>query len=109
MNAAGLTFVMGGVYATLQMPFFQSIVTDGRVSQGEFTGTLQDFGDTTTTLRNTPGNEIEAMVDQFNDYLTEHLDKFNSEWGTDLLAAFREAQMMLGFVTTVMAKSGLSD
>ena len=109
MNAAGMTFVLGGVYAVLQMPFFQSIVTDGSVSQGEFSGTLSDLGAVITTLKNTPGSKIEAMVDQFNDDLTTHLDSFNSEWGTDLLAAFRDAQIMLGYVTTIMAKSGLSE
>ena len=43
MNAAGMTFVLGGVYSVLQMPFFQSIVTNGSVSQDEFNGTLSDW------------------------------------------------------------------
>ncbi|HEX8564030.1 MAG TPA: hypothetical protein VF648_00075 [Pyrinomonadaceae bacterium] len=109
MNAAGMTFVLGGVYSVLQMPFFQSIVTNGSVSQDEFSGTLSDLGAVITTLKNTPGSKIEAMVDQFNDELTAHLDSFNSEWGSDLLAAFRDAQIMMGYVTTIMAKSGLSE
>ncbi len=109
MNAAGMTFVLGGVYAVLQMPFFQSIVTNGSVSQDEFSGTLEDLGGVIATLKNTPGSEIEAMVDEFNDDLTAHLDKFNSEWGSDLLAAFRDAQIMSGYVSTIMAKSGLSE
>ena len=109
MNAAGMTFVLGGVYSVLQMPFFQTIVTNGSVSQDEFTGTLSDLRDVITTLKNTPGSKIEAMVDQFNDELTAHLNSFNSEWGSDLLAAFRDAQIMMGYVTTIMAKSGLHD
>ena len=109
MNAAGMTFVLGGVYSVLQMPFFQSIVTNGSVSQDEFTGTLSDLRDVITILKNTPGSKIEAMVDQFNDELTAHLNSFNSEWGSDLLAAFRDAQIMMGYVTTIMAKSGLHD
>lgn len=109
MNAAGMTFVLGGVYAVLQMPFFQSIVTNGSVSQDEFSGTLEDLGAVIATLKNTPGNKIEAMVDEFNDELTAHLDSFNSEWGTNQLAAFRDAQIMAGYVTTIMAKSGLSE
>lgn len=109
MNSAGMTFVLGGVYAALQMPFFQTIVTNGSVSQGEFSGTLSDLGAVIATLKNTPGNKIEAMVDEFNEELTAHLDSFNSEWGTDLLAAFRDAQIMMGYVTTIMAKSGLSE
>lgn len=107
MNAAGMTFVLGGVYAVLQMPFFQSIVTNGSVSQDEFSGTLSDLGAVITTLKNTPGSKIEAMVDQFNDQLTAHLHSFNSEWGSDVLAAFRDAQIMMGYVTTIMAKSGV--
>ena len=67
------------------------------------------MGAVITTLKNTPGNKIEAMVDQFNDELTAHLDSFNGEWGSDLLAAFRDAQIMMGYVTTIMAKSGLSE
>ncbi|MDQ3130592.1 MAG: hypothetical protein M3Q99_07510 [Acidobacteriota bacterium] len=109
MNAAGMTFVLGGVYSVLQMPFFQSIVTNGSVSQSEFSGTLSDLGAVIATLKNTPGSKIEAMVDKFNDELTTHLDNFNSEWGSDLLAAFREAQILAGYVTTIMAKSGLSE
>lgn len=109
MNAAGMTFVLSGVYSVLQMPFFQSIVTNGSVSQDEFNGTVSNLGAVLTTLKNTPGNKIEAMVDQFNDELTAHLDSFNGEWGSDLLAAFRDAQIMMGYVTTIMAKSGLSE
>jgi len=109
MNAAGLTFVLSGVTAVLGMPFFQSIVTNGSVSQDEFTGTLNDLTAVTATLKNTPGDKIETMVDLYNDELTAHLNSFNSEWGTDLLAAFRDAQVMAGYVTTIMAKSGLSE
>ena len=109
MNAAGMTFVLSGVYAVLQMPFYQSIVTNGSVSQAELDGTKNDLASIMTTLKNTPGDKIEAMVDQYNNELTTHLNNFNSGWGSDLLGAFREAQTMIGFVTSVMAKSGISD
>lgn len=109
MNAAGMTFVLTGVYSVLQMPFYQSIVTNDSISQQEFNGTINDLNNVITTLKNTSGDKIEAMVDQYNNELTTHLDNFNSGWGSDLLAAFREAQTMIGFVTSVMAKSGLSD
>lgn len=62
--------------------FFQSIVTNGSVSQGEFSGTLSNLGAVIATLKNTPGNKIEAMIDKFNDELTAHLNSFNSEWET---------------------------
>lgn len=32
---------------------------------------------------------------------------FDSEWTQDYLSAFRDAQTMAGFVTTIMAKSSL--
>lgn len=109
MNAAGMTFVLSGVSAVLDMPFFQSVVTNGSVAQDELTGTQKDLAAVITTLKNTPTAKIEALVDEYNDELTAHLNSFNSEWGSNLLAAFRDAQMMAGYVTTIMAKSGLSE
>ena len=109
MNAAGLTFTLGGVNAVLGMPFFQNIVTNGSVTQGELDGTREQLRGVYQTLQNTPGDKIEAMVDEYNDDLTAHLDKFNSGWGTDLLGAFREAQIFAGFISSVMAKSGLHE
>ena len=109
MNAAGMTFVLGGVSAVLGAPMFQSLVTNGSVSQDEFDGTRKDLSSVIATLKNTPSEKIEAMVDEFNDDLSEHLDKFNSEWTQDELGAFRDAQVMAGYVTTIMAKSGLSE
>ncbi len=109
MNAAGLTFTLGGINAVLGMPFFQDLVTKGSVSQAELDGTRQQLKGVHNTLTNTPGDKIEAMVDKYNDALTTHLDKFNSEWGADLLAAFRDAQIFAGYITTIMAKSGLKE
>ena len=109
MNAAGMTFVLGGVSSVLSMPFFQSLVTNGSVAQTELDGTRRDLAAAIATLKNTPSGKIEAMVDRFNDDLTAHLDKFNSEWGQDLLGAFRDAQIMAGYVATIMAKSGLHE
>ena len=109
MNAAGMTFVLTGVSATLGMPFFQSLVTNGSIRQDELDGTREDLAAVIATLRNTPSAKIEAMVDEFNADLTATLDKFNAEWGTDLLGGFRDAQIMAGYVTTIMAKSGLNE
>ena len=109
MNAAGMTFVLGGVSAVLGMPFFQSLVTNGDISQGELDGTRSDLSAVIATLKNTPSAKIEAMVDQYTDELTAHLNNFNSEWGQDELSAFRDAQIMAGYVTTIMAKSGLEE
>lgn len=107
MNAAGLTFVLSGVTAVLGMPFFQTIVTDGSIQQDELDGTRNNLSAVITTLKNTPQDKIEALVAQYNDELTAQLDKFNAEWGHDLLGAFRDAQLMAGFVATIMAKAGI--
>lgn len=107
MNAAGMTFVLAGVSATLGMPFFQSLVTDGSIRQDELDGTRKDLSATIQTLKNTPPDKIEAMVAEYDEQLTAHLSNFNAGWGQDLLGGFREAQIMVGYVTSVMAKSGL--
>ena len=109
MNAAGLTFILNGVSSVLTMPMFQTLVTNGSISQGELDGTRSDLAAVVKTLQNTPGEKIEAMVDQYNDELTAHMEKFDSEWTQDYLSAFRDAQMLAGYVTTIMAKSGLKE
>ena len=110
MNAAGLTFVLSGVVAALKHPSFEKLVTDGKISQSEFHGTIANLDAVLTTLRKTPQPAIEKMVAEFDDELTEHLTKFNLEWiSNDRLAAFRDAQNMAGYITTVMAKSGLRE
>ena len=109
MNAAGLTVVLNSVIARLQMPFYQSIVTNGSVSQDEFDGTLGGLVAVGTTLENTPGPKIEAMVEQYDAQLSTHLNKFNGEWAEDRLQGFRNAQMMAGYIASIMAKSGLHE
>jgi hypothetical protein len=47
------------------------------------------------------------MVAKYDPELTAALSKFQKEWQGDTLKGFRDAQIMLGHVTTVMAKSGL--
>ena len=109
MNAAGLTFVLGGVSAVLGMPMYQTLVTKGSITQAELDGTRNDLSAVIATLKNTPAEKIEAMVDKYNDELTAHLDKFNAEAYLDYLAGLRDAQIMAGYVTSIMAKSGLHE
>ena len=65
MNAAGLTFVLGGISAVLGMPDYQSLITDGSIRQDEFDGTRRDLSAIIATLKNTPSGKIEAMVAQY--------------------------------------------
>ncbi len=107
MNASGLTFVLSGVSATLEMPGYDSIVTDGGVSHDEFDGTRRGLSAIIATLKNTPPEKIEAMVAQYNEELTSYLEKFNTKTHERALDSFRNAQIMVGYVTTIMTKSGL--
>ena len=89
------------------MPFYQSLVTNGSISQDELDGTRRNLSAIIATLKNTPSEKIEAMVEQYNEDLTAYLDKFNAVGQQDVLAGFRYAQILTGYVTTIMAKSGL--
>lgn len=64
MNAAGMIFTLSGVSAVLGMPFYESLVTDGSISQGELDGTRRNLSAVITTLKNTPLEKIEALVSQ---------------------------------------------
>ena len=107
MNAAGLNLVLSGVSANLEMAFYQNLVTDGSISQGELDGTRRLLSGAVATLRNTPAEKIEEMVAQYNEDLTAYSDKFNAIPQEDLLDRFQLAQIMAGYFTTIMAKSGL--
>ena len=59
------------------------------------------------TLKNTPPEKIEAIVAEYDEALTAHLQKFNTKTHEEALGSFRSAQIMIGYVTMVMTKSGL--
>lgn len=107
MNAAGLALVISGTSANLEMAFYQNLVTDGSIKQDELDGTRRLLSGAVETLRNTPAEKIEAMVAQYNEDLTAYSDKFNAIPQQNLLERFQVAQIMAGFVTTIMSKSGL--
>lgn len=107
MNAAGLVFILKGVSAVLGMPDFKALVTDGSVSQDEFDGTRHNLSSIIATLQNTPSEKTEAMVAKYDEELTAHNDKFNTKTHEQALNSFRNAQIMMGYVTMVMAKSGV--
>jgi hypothetical protein len=109
MNAKGMIVVLTMVSGALGRSFFQSLVTDGKISQGELDGTRNNLAAVLATLRNTPSDKIEAMVAQYDNQLSEHLNKFNAGWEQDQLGGFRNAQIMAGYVSTIMAKSGLEE
>jgi hypothetical protein len=108
MNAKGLPVMLDGVSAVLGMAFYQNLVTDGSISQGELDGTRHNLSAVISILKNTPEEKIEALVAQYDEDLTEHLHKFQAIDSADILSKFKHAQIMAGYVTTIMAKAGLT-
>jgi hypothetical protein len=58
-------------------------------------------------LKSTTPEKIETMVAEYDEQLTSYLEKFNTKTNERALDSFRNAQIMLGYVTTIMTKSGL--
>jgi hypothetical protein len=114
MNAKGLTWTLAGIIADLDMTpagspsFYQKLVTDGAVSQGELDGTRNILKSAEAILRNTPEEKIEALVAQFDEDLTAYAAKFNALGSGPSIEKFRLAQIMSGFVSTIMAKAGVT-
>ena len=106
MNASGLISVMGYVSNLFGHPPFQSLVTNGSINQSEFDSTRKNLAGIYATLKKTPLDKIEAMVAKHNEQIKEHVD-FSGEQYKDPLNAFRQAQILAGYVTTIMAESGL--
>ncbi len=109
MNAKGLPVMLQGVSAALEMAFYQDLITNGSVSQSEFDGTRHNLSAAIAILNKTPEEKIEALVAEYDEGLTEHLHKFQAVGQPDLLSKFRHAQIMAGYVATIMAKSGLRE
>lgn len=107
MNAAGMIVALSGVSGVLGMPFYQSLVTDGSISQSELDGTRHNLSTVIATLKKTPSERIEALVAEYNEELTAHLEKFNAIGQQDFLGGLKNAQAMAGYVTTIMDKSGI--
>lgn len=107
MNAAGMIFSLHGVSSALEMPFYQSLVTGGSVSQNELDGMRHNITAVIAALKNTPAEKIEALVAEYNEDLTAYMNKFNAINQTDYLSGFRFAQIIVGYVTTIMAKAGI--
>jgi hypothetical protein len=104
MNSKGLVVMLNNVSESLNSHFFDKLKG---IRADELAGTRSDAAALVKLLRKTPGTKIEAMVAKHDAELTAALSKFQKEWQSDTLKGFRDAQVMLGVVTTVVAKSGL--
>ncbi|HVG35623.1 MAG TPA: hypothetical protein VM911_21410 [Pyrinomonadaceae bacterium] len=106
MDASGMIVVLSEASRVLSRPSFQSLVANGQIRQDELSSTGNFFEAAIVALKNTPSDKIQAMFDKYNDELTGHLNNFNIHGNT--LDSFRNAQMMVGNLTTIMVKSGLT-
>jgi hypothetical protein len=88
---------------------FDALAKDGKITKGEIDNTRERLKGIVTTLDETTFNKIEAMLAQYVAQLNEHFEKFESLWAGDYLAALQEAQIMLGFMTSILAKSGIRE
>ncbi|HEV2762579.1 MAG TPA: hypothetical protein VGV38_06250 [Pyrinomonadaceae bacterium] len=86
--------------------WYDGIIKDG-VSPAELEGTREESSYLVRALEATPHEKLEALVARYDPELTEHLNKFQGEWQKDRLAGFRDAQIMIGFVTTIFNEAGI--
>ena len=110
MNHQEFMFVLGGA-GNLNSPMFDKLVIDKAITQAELASTREGLKDVVNTLKYTPSNKIEALVAEYGSELAKHFRKFSEETSTksNFLAAFHDAQIMLGFLTSILAKARIRE
>ena len=91
------------------MAFFEKLVTEGHLKQDELDGTRKLCVRVIADLKKTPHEKIEALVSHFDSELTKYNNDFNAKGATNPLGQFRDAQILLGFVSTILAKAGVRE
>jgi hypothetical protein len=109
MNAAGLTAILSGVSGQLSIAFFGKLVTEGHIKQDELDGTRKLCVRVIADLKQIPHDKIEALVSHFDSELTKYSNDFNAKGAADALGQFRDAQILLGFVSSILAKAGIRE
>jgi hypothetical protein len=109
MNAAGMIVALRQVSGVLNMPLYNSLVTDDKVGISEFYGTRHHLVGLIEALENVHSEKLEALVAEHNKELTAYLEKFNAIGQQDPLGGFRIAQAMAGHITTIMNSAGIRD
>lgn len=107
MNAFGLRVEVNTVVQGMKLPHFRREIVKEGISEAEFEGTLTNLEVVEAKLKTAPHEKLEALVARFDPQLTAHVDNFSKNSAEHVLPAFHEAQMLAGFVTTVMGKSGI--
>lgn len=107
MNAAGLKVTIAHVASIINSSIYFDKLTSEGVSAAELKGTRQDATALAKALATTPSEKIEALVTRFNGQLTHALNNFMGDWQMNQLKGFRDAQIMIGFVTSLCNKAGI--
>ena len=107
MNAAELKFLLTSVATVINSSVFFDQLTGEGVSADELNGTRKDATALVNALNATPPEKIEALVSQYDDQLTNAMYSFQGDWTLNRRQGFRDAQVMIGFVTTIFNKAGI--
>lgn len=108
MNIDGLVYTLTGVSTALKMNAgFEGIVTGGQIKKDELVGTSQMAQAFATDVQNASSEKIRPLVAQYNDALIKHWDSFEAKKDTDPLGALQEAQIMIGYVSTILVKANI--
>jgi hypothetical protein len=108
MNAAELRFLLYSVASEINSTIFYDQLTSEGVSADELKGTRQEATALVKALDAAPREKIDALASMYHDELTQLRGKFQGEWHTNHLQAFRDAQVMLGLVNTIFNKAGIT-
>jgi hypothetical protein len=80
------------------------------IKQDELDGTRKLCIRVIADLKKTPHGKIEALVSHFDSVLTQHNNDFMAQMrANNSLGQFQAAQIMLGFVSTILAKAGIRE
>jgi hypothetical protein len=107
MNAAGLKFTLTSVAEIINSPVWFDRLTGEGISAGELKGTRQEATAIVNALKATPNEKIESLVAHYDGVLTSALQTFQGNWQLNFLQGFRDAQVMIGFVTSLLNKAGI--
>ena len=99
--------MLRSVDSVINSPLWYDGIAKEGISAAELEGTREESSYLVRALEATPHEKIEVLVARYDDKLTDHLTKFQGEWQSNRLAGFRDAQIMIGFVTTIFNEAGI--
>jgi phage terminase large subunit-like protein len=107
MNAAGLKVIINNVAEIINSSVWFDRLTSEGISADELKGTRQEATALAKALKATPSKKIESLVAHYDAQLTHALRVFQSDWQLNFLKGFRDAQVVIGFVTSLCNKAGI--